>query len=76
MKQIKNLVFLAVLSLGLMSFGIMLQDEWVVPDEYKNMKNPTDPKVDLNIGKNFINICMQAHEHLGYFVSFIIKHYL
>ena len=67
MKQIKNLVFLAVLSLGLMSFGIMLQDEWVVPDEYKNMKNPTDPKVDLNIGKNlYAKHCQSCHGKEGY----------
>ena len=41
MKKVMNLVTLLVVTFGLLSFGMILQDEWVVPDEYKNMKNPT-----------------------------------
>ena len=67
MKKFKNLLLLAVFSLGLLSFGVVLQDEWVVPDEYKNMKNPTDPKVDLNIGKSlYSKHCQSCHGKEGY----------
>ncbi len=67
MKKIKNLLLLAVLSLGLLSFGVVLQDEWVVPDEYKNMKNPTDPEEDLNIGKSlYAKHCQSCHGKEGY----------
>ncbi len=67
MKKFKNLLLLAIFSLGLLSFGVVLQDEWVVPDEYKNMKNPTDPKVDLNIGKSlYAKHCQSCHGKEGY----------
>ena len=65
MKKFKNLLLLAIFSLGLLSFGVVLQDEWVVPDEYKNMKNPTDPKVDLNIGKSlYAKHCQIGRAHV------------
>ena len=67
MKKFKNLLLLAIFSLGLLSFGVVLQDEWVVPDEYKNMKNPTDPKVDLNIDKSlYAKHCQSCHGKEGY----------
>lgn len=67
MKKIKNLLLLVVFSFGLFSFGVAMQDEWVVPDEYKNMKNPTDPKEDLNIGKSlYAKHCQSCHGKEGY----------
>ncbi len=67
MKKMKNLIVLLVVSFSLLSFGLILQDEWVVPDEYKNMKNPTDPKEDLNIGKSlYSKHCQSCHGKEGY----------
>ncbi len=67
MKKIKNLLFLALISIGLFSFGVEFQDEWVVPDEYKNKQNPTDPEEDLNIGKSlYSKHCQSCHGKEGY----------
>ena len=67
MKKIQNLLFLVLISIGLFSFGVEFQDEWVVPDKYKNMKNPTDPAEDLNIGKNlYAKHCQSCHGKEGY----------
>lgn len=67
MKKAKNLVVLLVVTFGLLSFGMILQDEWVVPDEYKNMKNPTDASVDLDIGKSlYAKHCQSCHGKEGY----------
>jgi mono/diheme cytochrome c family protein len=67
MEKMKNLLVLLVVSFCLLSFGMILQDEWVVPDEYKNMKNPTDPKEDLNIGKSlYAKHCQSCHGKEGY----------
>ena len=67
MEKTKNLVLFAVLTLGLLSFGTIMQDEWVVPEEYKNMKNPTDPSEDLDIGKSlYSKHCQSCHGKEGY----------
>ncbi len=67
MKKIKNLLFLTLISIGLFSFGVDFQDEWVVPDEYKNKQNPTDPEEDLNIGKSlYAKHCQSCHGKEGY----------
>ena len=67
MEKTKNLVLFAVLALALVSFGTIMQDEWVVPDEYQNMKNPTDPSVDLDIGKSlYAKHCQSCHGKEGY----------
>ncbi|MDX5585835.1 MAG: cytochrome c [Aureibaculum sp.] len=42
-------------------------NNWVVPAKYKTMKNPTDPKVDLTIGKNlYSKHCKSCHGKEGY----------
>ena len=64
MKTIKTLAAIGILSLGLLSFTIEVQDEWVVPAEYETMANPTDPSVDLEIGKA---LYIYAGEHKGAF---------
>lgn len=67
MKNIKTLLLIGIISFGLFSFGIILQDEWVVPEKYQNMKNPTDPSVDLNIGKSlYAKHCQSCHGKEGY----------
>ena len=67
MEKMKSLLVLLVVSFCLLSFGMILQDEWVVPDEYKTMKNPTDPGEDLNIGKSlYAKHCQSCHGKAGY----------
>ena len=67
MKNIKTLLLIGIISFGLFSFGMILQDEWVVPEKYQNMKNPTDPTVDLNIGKSlYAKHCQSCHGKEGY----------
>jgi len=67
MKTLKNLLLLAVVAFGLVSFSSIMQDKWVVPDEYKNMKNPTDPEEDLAIGKSlYAKHCQSCHGKEGY----------
>ena len=51
----------------MLSFSGILQDEWVVPDKYQNMKNPTDPEEDLSIGKSlYSKHCQSCHGKEGY----------
>ena len=67
MKSFKNLIPVAILALALYAFTTPFQDEWVVPEKYVNMKNPTDPKVDLNIGKTlYKKHCQSCHGAEGY----------
>lgn len=67
MKTIKILLPLAFLALVLYAFNTPVQDEWVVPEKYVNMKNPTDPTVDLNIGKALYGKhCQSCHGKEGY----------
>ena len=69
MKTIKKLVIIGVVSLVLFSFGIVIQDEWIVPDKYVNMKNPTDKtdKENLSIGKSlYSKHCKSCHGKEGY----------
>ncbi len=42
------------------------QEPWEVPTKYKKMKNPTDPEVDLSIGKQLYNKhCKSCHGKTG-----------
>ncbi len=67
MKNIKNLLLVGIISFGLFSFSMILQTEWVVPDKYQNMKNPTDPSEDLAIGKSlYSKHCQSCHGKEGY----------
>ena len=68
MKKFKILTFAAILSFLLYSFTSVIidQDEWKVPAKYETMKNPTDPKVDLNIGKSlYAKHCKSCHGTKG-----------
>lgn len=67
MKKIKTLLLVGIVSFGLFSFNMILQDEWVIPPKYQNMKNPTDPQTDLNIGKSLYDKhCKSCHGKEGY----------
>ena len=66
MKTIKTLATIGILSLVLYSFTTIVQDAWEVPEKYENMKNPTDPTVDLDIGKSLYNKhCKSCHGKSG-----------
>lgn len=67
MKNAIIIVLLGILSLGIYSFITNYQEKWVVPNEYKTMKNPTDPKADLSIGKSlYSKHCQSCHGKEGY----------
>jgi len=47
--------------------AVLETNNWTVPSMYINMKNPTDPKIDLSIGKNLYNKhCKSCHGAEGY----------
>lgn len=59
-------LFLFILAFTLFSFTLS-NDEWIVPAKYETMKNPTDPKVDLEFGKIMYNQhCKSCHGAEGY----------
>ncbi len=67
MKTMKFFLPIAAISLVLYAFNTPPQEEWVVPEEYVNMKNPTDPNVDLAIGKAlYRKHCQSCHGKEGY----------
>lgn len=67
MKQFKVLTIIGFISLFMVAFTIIEQEEWIVPEEYVNMENPTDPEVDLAIGKSLYNKhCKSCHGKEGY----------
>lgn len=67
MKTVKTLLLISVISFAFVSFTSIVQDEWVVPAKYENMKNPTDPSVDLAIGKSlYSKHCKSCHGKEGY----------
>jgi mono/diheme cytochrome c family protein len=67
MKTIKTIFFIGIVSFVLYSFTAIVQDEWVVPEKYETMKNPTDPAVDMAIGKSlYSKHCKSCHGAEGY----------
>lgn len=67
MKTVKLVMIIGVISLALVAFTKVDQDKWVVPAKYKTMKNPTDPKVDMSIGKTLYDKhCKSCHGKNGY----------
>lgn len=63
-----TLIFIGMLAFGLSSFVSVYQNsDWTVPDEAKNMKNPTDPDEDLDNGKSlYSKHCQSCHGKEGY----------
>lgn len=67
MKTLRIFIPIALVALMAYAFNLPEQDEWVVPDKYVNMENPTDPGVDLNIGKAlYSKHCKSCHGKEGY----------
>ena len=67
MKTVKFLMIIGIISVGLLSFTKLTQTEWKVPAKYQTMKNPTDPKVDLAIGKSLYGKhCKSCHGSEGF----------
>jgi mono/diheme cytochrome c family protein len=66
MKTKNQFLFLMFIGFLLVSFNSYAQDEWVVPDKYEKMTNPTDPSVDLDIGKElYAKHCQSCHGKKG-----------
>lgn len=68
MKTFKNTMIVGVLMLGLLAFTTVdfQSGEWVVPDKYENMKNPTDAEEDLDIGEElYMKHCKSCHGKEG-----------
>ncbi len=67
MKTIKHLIVIGIVSLALFSFTTIIQDEWIVPEKYVNMKNPIDANTDKAIGKSlYSKHCKSCHGKEGY----------
>jgi len=67
MKTIKTLSIIGIICLFCYSFTTMVQEEWVVPAEYVNMKNPIDPSTDKAIGKSlYSQHCKSCHGKEGH----------
>lgn len=67
MNALRILSVIGVISLGLFSFTTLLQEEWVVPDKYQNMENPTDAEEDKAVGKSlYSKHCQSCHGKQGY----------
>ncbi len=69
MKNAFILALIGVFSLGIFSFTDYVQEAWVVPGNYKTMKNPTDKsdKENLAIGKSlYSKHCKSCHGAEGY----------
>lgn len=66
MKTFKFLMVIGLLSVIMISFASFDQEEWVVPDKYEKMKNPTDPDQDKDIGKQlYSKHCQSCHGKTG-----------
>ena len=67
MKVIKILSILVVVSVALVSFTTLVQEEWEVPAKYETMKNPVAADTDAAIGKSLYNKhCKSCHGAEGY----------
>ena len=67
MKTLKNtLAFGAVLAV-IFAFNVNIQsEEWVVPDKYEKLQNPTDAEEDLDIGEElYMKHCKSCHGKEG-----------
>ena len=68
MKTLKNILVLGLITFGLLAFKAAIQEEWVVPAEYKTMENPTDPSDDdgLEVGEDlYMQHCKSCHGKEG-----------
>ncbi len=67
MKTLKFLMILGLFSVVFLSFTAFDQEDWVVPEKYQKMKNPTDPNEDKDIGKQlYSKHCQSCHGKQGF----------
>jgi len=68
MKTLKFFITLGIISLGLLSFNKLIQEEWKIPDKYQKMKNSTEANAEnLSIGKSlYSKHCKSCHGKEGY----------
>lgn len=67
MKSLKNFSILGIVVIALFSFTSIVQNEWVVPDEYVNMTNPIPVNTDKAVGKSlYTKHCKSCHGKEGY----------
>lgn len=68
MKTLKFFITLGIISLGLLSFNKLIQEEWKIPDKYQKMKNSTEANSEnLSIGKSlYSKHCKSCHGKEGY----------
>lgn len=71
MRNLMNIMLVAVIAIGALSFTTPLQDKWEVPAKYKTMKNPTaaaaKDKENLAIGKSlYAKQCSSCHGSKGW----------
>lgn len=67
MKTLKTLMIIGIVSIGLLSFSKLTQEEWKVPAKYQTLKNPTKAnKENLAIGKSlYSKHCKSCHGTTG-----------
>jgi len=67
MKTFKFLMIIGVMSIGLLSFSKLVQEEWKVPAKYQKMTNPEEAsKANIAIGKSlYSKHCKSCHGSAG-----------
>ena len=67
MKTFKILMIIGVVSIGLLSFTKLAQEEWKVPAKYQTMKNPVEAsKSNVDLGKTlYAKHCKSCHGKEG-----------
>jgi mono/diheme cytochrome c family protein len=67
MKTFKILMIIGVVSVGLLSFTKLVQEEWKVPAKYQTMKNPVEAsKSNVDLGKTlYAKHCKSCHGKEG-----------
>jgi len=67
MKTVKLLMIIGIVSFGLLSFSILVQEEWKVPEKYEKMKNTTEASAEnVAIGKSlYSKHCKSCHGKTG-----------
>ncbi len=67
MKTLKNLMAFGAVLAVIFAFNVNIQSgEWVVPEKYEKMQNPTDADEDLDIGEElYMKHCKSCHGKEG-----------
>ena len=67
MKTPKFLLIIGVISIGILSFSKLVQEEWKVPAKYEKMTNPEGAsKANIAIGKSlYVKHCKSCHGKEG-----------